>query len=128
LINSSSNGGLAGKEMCVIKTYDNGHTVDIEGIDRHCMCQVPLGTAGAIVKTQLGLAIAIVHNYTLIGQGRTIHSVGQIEAYHHCMYNKSIKVGGLQSIHTVDGYILPLNIHMGLLYLSLRPFTDHSYI
>jgi hypothetical protein len=32
LINSSSNGGLAGKEMHVIKTYDNGRTVDIEGI------------------------------------------------------------------------------------------------
>jgi hypothetical protein len=27
------NGGLAGKEMRVIKTYDNGCTVDIEGID-----------------------------------------------------------------------------------------------
>jgi hypothetical protein len=123
LINSGSNGGLAGKEMHVIKTYDNGHTVDIEGIDQHCMCRIPLGSAGA-VETQLGLGIAIVHNYTLIGQGSTIHSVGQIEAYHHCVHNKSIKVGGLQSIHTFDGYILPLNIHMGLLYLSKRPFTD----
>jgi hypothetical protein len=72
LINGSSNGGLAGKEMHVIKTYDNGHTVDIEGIDQHCMCRVPLGTAGAVVETQLGLAIAIVHNYALIGQGRSI--------------------------------------------------------
>jgi hypothetical protein len=33
LIDVGSNCGLAGKEMCVIKTYDNGHTVDIEGID-----------------------------------------------------------------------------------------------
>jgi hypothetical protein len=38
LIDSGSNGGLAGKEMRVIETYDSGCTVDIEGIDRHCMC------------------------------------------------------------------------------------------
>jgi hypothetical protein len=38
LIDSGSNGSLAGKEMRVIKPYDNGCTVDIEGIDRHCMC------------------------------------------------------------------------------------------
>jgi hypothetical protein len=91
------------------------------------MCQIPLGSAGAGVKTQLGLAIAIVHNYALIGQGRTIHSVGQIEAYHHQVHNKSIKVGGLQSIHTFDGYILPLNIHMGLPYLFMHPFTDEEW-
>jgi hypothetical protein len=127
LIDSGSNGGLAGKEMCIIETYDNGHTVDIEGIDRHCMCQIPLGSAGAVVKTQLGPVIAVVHNYTLIGQGKTIHSVGQIEAYHHCVHDKSIKVGGLQSIHTFDGYILPLNICIGLLYLSMRPFTDEEW-
>jgi hypothetical protein len=33
LIDGGSNGGLAGKEMCVMEMYDNGHTVDIEGID-----------------------------------------------------------------------------------------------
>jgi hypothetical protein len=33
------------------------------------MCQIPLGSAGVVAKTQLGPAIAIVHNYTLIGQG-----------------------------------------------------------
>ena len=42
LIDGGSNGGLAGKEMRVIETYDSGRTVDIEGIDRHQMCQIPL--------------------------------------------------------------------------------------
>ena len=60
LIDGGSNGGLAGQEMRVIETYDNGRTVDIEGIDRHRMCQIPLGSAGAVVKTQLGLAIASI--------------------------------------------------------------------
>jgi hypothetical protein len=39
----------------------------------------------------------------------------------------SIKVGGLQLIHTFDGYILPLNICIGLLYLSMCPFTDEEW-
>jgi hypothetical protein len=43
------------------------------------------------------------------------------------VYDKSIKVGGLQSIHTFEGYILPLNICMGLLYLSMHPFTDEEW-
>jgi hypothetical protein len=127
LIDRGSNGGLAGSQMCVIETYDNGRTVDIEGIDRHCMCRIPLGTAGAVVKTQLGPAIAIAHNYALIGTGKTIHSVGQIEAFNHRVYDKSTRVGGQQSIHTANGYVLPLNIRMGLPYLSMRPFTDDEW-
>ena len=127
LVDGGSNGGLAGSEMRVIETYDNGRTVDIEGIDRHRMCRIPLGSAGAVVKTQLGPAIAIVHNYALIGTGKTIHSVGQIEAFNHRVYDKSTRVGGQQSIHTFDGYILPLNIRMGLPYLSMRPYTDEEW-
>jgi hypothetical protein len=127
LIDRGSNGGLAGSEMRVIETYDNGRTVDIEGIDRHCMCHIPLGTAGAVRKTQLGPAIAIAHNYALIGTGKTIHSVGQIEAFNHRVYDTSTRVGGQQSIHTADGYVLPLNIRTELPYLSMRPFTDDEW-
>jgi hypothetical protein len=46
LINSGSNGGLAGKEMHVTEMYDNGLTVDIEEIDLHHMCQTHLGQLG----------------------------------------------------------------------------------
>ena len=42
LIDGGSNGGLAGEEMRVIDVYDNGRTVDIEGIDRHRMTGIPL--------------------------------------------------------------------------------------
>jgi hypothetical protein len=37
LVDGGSNGGLAGSEMRVIDTHDNGHTVNIEGINRHRM-------------------------------------------------------------------------------------------
>jgi hypothetical protein len=102
LVDGSTNGGIAGNEMRIIKKYDNGRTVDIEGIDRHRMCRIPLGAAGAVVRTQRGPAIAIVHNYALISTGKTIHSVGQMEAFNHRVYDKSTRVGGKQSIHTFD--------------------------
>jgi hypothetical protein len=127
LVDGGSNGGIARSEMCIIEKYDNGRTVDIEGINHHRMCRIPLGAAGAVVRTQHGPAIAIVHNYALIGTGKTIHSVGQMEAFNHRVYDKSTRVGGKQSIHTFDGYILPLNIRMGLPYLSMRPFTDDEW-
>jgi hypothetical protein len=75
--------------MRVIEKYDNGRTVDIEGINQHCMYRIPLGTAGAVVNTQRGPVIAIANNYALIGAGKMIHSVGQLEAFNHRVYDKS---------------------------------------
>jgi hypothetical protein len=91
------------------------------------MCRIPLGSAGAVVNTQRGPVIAIANNYALIGTGKTIHSVGQMEAFNHRVHYKSTRVGGKQSIHTFDGYILPLNIRMGLPYLSMRHFMDEEW-
>ena len=99
--------------MRVIETYDNRRTVDVEGIDRHRITNVRLGTAGAVVTTQLGPAIAICHNYALIGHGATIHSIGQIRAYDHDVNDTPVKVGGEQRIKTREGYVLPLNVHRG---------------
>jgi hypothetical protein len=89
------------------------------------MCQIPLRSAGAIVKTQLGRDC---HCSQLRPHWpRKNHPFCRaIEAYHHQVH-KSIKVGGLQSIHTFDGYILPLNIRMGLPYLSMHLFTDEEW-
>ena len=45
------------------------------------------------------------------------------------MNNKSIKVpGGLQRIKTPDGYVHPLKIKDGLVYVSIiRPYTDKEW-
>src|SRR5207253_2574065 len=38
-----------------------------------------------------------------------------------------VKVGGKQRIETPDGYIIPLNVRNGLLYMTIRPFTDYEW-
>src|SRR5687768_13958122 len=42
------------------------------------------------------------------------------------VYDKSVKVNGKQRSETSDGYIVPLNVWDGLLYMTIRPFTDHE--
>jgi len=127
LVDGGSNGGIAGAEMRVIEIYGNGRTVDVEGIDRHRISNVKLGTAGAVVKTQAGPVIAVCHNYALIGRGTTIHSVGQMRAYDHVVDDTPLKVGGKQRITSREGYVLPLNVRRGLPYLTMRPFTDEEW-
>ena len=40
---------------------------------------------------------------------------------------QSIKFDGTQSITTLDGYVIPLNIQSGLPYMTMRPYTDHEW-
>src|SRR5688572_19799891 len=55
------------------------------------------------------------------------HSCAQMEAHKQTVHDKSTKVGGKQRIETLDGYIIPLNIRSGLLYMSIRPFTNKEW-
>ena len=37
------------------------------------------------------------------------------------------KVGRKQCIEMLNGYVIPLNIQSGLLYMSIRPYTDTEW-
>ncbi len=94
--------------------------VDVRGIDNHRNTNIPIVKAGGVVKTQHGPAIAIPHQYAYTGQGKTIHSLGQLEWYKNNVNDKSINVaGGLQCILTNDGYVIPISIRDGLPYVVL---------
>jgi hypothetical protein len=41
--------------------------------------------------------------------------------------DRSLRAGGTQSISTPEGYMFPLDIIDGLVYLRMRPFTDEEY-
>ncbi len=85
--------------------------VNVRGIDNPQITNIPIVTAGGVIKTQHGPAIAILHQYAYTGQGKTIHSSGQLEWYKNDVNDKSIKVaGGLQCILTNDGYVIPIDI------------------
>ena len=99
-------------------------TVTVRGLDHQEILNVPLVTAGGVVTTSSGDAIAIMHQYAHLTQERTIHSCGQMEynGLHAC--DRSAIAGGKQCIRTQDGHHIPLYIRDGLPYMTIRPFTD----
>jgi hypothetical protein len=92
LIDRSANGGVAGADTRLIdKSLRSAH---IQGIDDHMIKDVPIGTVGAVVNTQRGEVIAIMHQYAYTGKGGTIHSSGQLEWCGNDVNNHSIKIDG----------------------------------
>ena len=127
LVDRGANGGIAGQDVRVIEKIP-GRFINVHGIDNHELTDIPIITAGGVVHTQHGDVIAILHQYAWHGQGKTIHSSGQLESFHNDVNDKSIKVpGGFQRIRTLEGYIMPLNIRSGLPYLPMRPYTDDEW-
>jgi hypothetical protein len=116
LIDRGANGGIAGDDVRIINR--TGRQVDVQGIDNHQIVDIPIVTAEAIVKTQCGEVINILHQYAYTGKGKTIHSSGQLEWYKQEVDDKSIKVGGKQHIKTLDGYVIPLDVKSGLYLMS----------
>jgi hypothetical protein len=53
------NGGIAGDDVWVINR--TGQQVDVKGIDNHQIVDIPIVTAGAIVKSQCGEVIIVMH-------------------------------------------------------------------
>jgi hypothetical protein len=89
---------------------------------------VPIGTVGAVVNTQRGEVIAILHQYAYTGKGGTIHSSSQLEWCGNDINDHSIKIdGGRQRLTTPDGYVIPINVRHGLPYITMRPYTDEEF-
>ena len=83
------------------------------------MPDIPIVTAGGVVNTQKGEVILVMNQYASIRKGKTIHSSGQLESFGATVDDKSIKVGGYQRIITPDGYIIPLQVRNGLVYMDM---------
>jgi hypothetical protein len=126
LIDRGANGGLCGSDMRVI-TCDDTRTINVSGIDNHQLTNLPIVTAGAYMESNCGPVIGIFHQYADIKTGKSIHSSGQLEHYKLDVSDKSIRVGGLQRITTLDNYAFPLDVVDGLVYLQVRPFTDDEW-
>ena len=125
LVDQGANGGIAGSDTRIMDTHPT-RKVDIEGIDKHRLPDIPIVTAGAVVTTQKGDVIAVMNQYASVRTGKTIHSCAQIEAFGHIIDDKSIKVGGKQRLITPDGYVIPLQVCNGLVYMDMRPHTDEE--
>jgi hypothetical protein len=71
-----------------------------------------------------GPVVAILHQYAYYCQGKTIHSSTQIEQYGNHVDDHAPLLGGKLRIVTLEGYVIPLSMHDGLPYLSMRPPND----
>jgi hypothetical protein len=121
-----TNGGVAGSDTCLID--QSLHSVHIQGIDDHMIKDIPIGTVGAVINTQRGDVIAIMHQYVYTGKGGTIHSSGQLKWCGNDVNDRSIKIeGGTQRLTTPDGYIIPIDVRRGLPYIMMWPFTDEEF-
>jgi hypothetical protein len=126
LIDRGANGGVAGSDTWLIDK--SLRSVHIQGIDDHMIKDVPIGTVGAVVNTQHGEVIAIMHQYAYTGKGGTIHSSSQLEWCGNDINDHSIKIdGGRQRLTTPDGYVISIDVRHGLPYITMRPFTDEEF-
>jgi hypothetical protein len=92
LIDCGANGGVAGSDTWLIDK--SLRSVHIQGIDDHMIKDVPIGTVGAVVNTQHGEDIAIMHQYVYTGKDSTIHSSSQLEWCGNDVNDRSIKIDG----------------------------------
>jgi hypothetical protein len=92
LIDRGANGGVAGSDTWL---FDKSLcSVHIQGIDDHMIKDVSIGTVGAVINTQRGEVIAIMHQYAYTGKGGTIHSSGQLKWCGNDVNDHSIKIEG----------------------------------
>ena len=117
LIDRGANGGLAGSDVRILER--TGRTVSVTGIDNHELPGLDIVTCAALLHTNHGKVVLIMHEYAYYGRGNTIHSPGQIEWFQNTCDDKSFHVGGKQVINFLDGYSTPLQGRSGLMYMSL---------
>ena len=125
LVDHGANGDIDGSDVHVI--YKTHCSVDAQGFINHQMVDIPITTVGGVINTQQGKVIAILHQYAYTGLGTSIHSPAQLEWYKNDVNDRSIKVGGLQRITTLEGYVIPLNFVQGLPRMAIRPYTDKEW-
>jgi transposase InsO family protein len=125
LVDRGANGGLAGSD-CRIIAKSPDRFVNIEGIDRHQITNIPIVTCGAYtVSCNNGPVIVVFHQFAGMMRGPTILSSGQLEAHMNNVNDRSRRIDAQgQLITTNDGFKFPLHVRNGLPYLDLRPFTD----
>ena len=96
LVDCGANGGIAGEDVRIISK--TGRHVDVQGIDNHQIVDINIVTAGAVIPTQQGEVIGIIHQYAYTGKGKSIHSSLQLEAFKNDVNDKSIKVMAVCSV------------------------------
>ena len=128
LVDRGANGGLAGSD-CRIISRSADRYVNVEGIDKHQLENIPIVSCGAYaVSRHHGPVILIFHQFAGMMRGPTILSAGQLESYANTVNDRALRIDNNgQRIITNDGFEFPLHVRQGLPYLDMRPYTDHEW-
>ena len=125
LIDRGANGGLAGADMKV--THTTPRKINIVGIDDRELTGLNVVTAATLLDTQKGPIIGVFHEYAHLGKGRSIDAAGKMEWFNCQVDDRSKLIGGSQRIKTSEGYVIPLSIQSGLVYMHfMRIPTYHD--
>ena len=65
-----------------------------------------------------------MNQYAHMAKGRTIHSSAQMEAHGVIVDDRAKSNGDKQCIITHGGYVIPLHVCSGLVYMDMRPPID----
>ena len=87
LIDRGANGGLAGSDVKSLER--TGRTVSVTGIGNHDLPGLDIVTCAALLHTNHGNVVLIMHEYAYYGRGNTIQSPGQIEWFQNTCDDKS---------------------------------------
>ena len=117
LIDRGANGGIAGSDVRILERI--GRTVSVTGIGNNELPGLDIVTCAALLHTNHGKVILIMHEYAYYGRGNTIHSPGQIEWFQNTCDDISFHVGGKQVITFLHGYATLLQCRTGLMYMNL---------
>ena len=74
LIDRGANGGLAGSDVRILER--TGRTVSVTGIDNRELPGLDIVTCAALLNTNHGKVVLMMHEYAYYGRGNTIHSPG----------------------------------------------------
>ena len=120
LIDSGANGGISGDDVMVI-SEDPNKKVDVSGIGNGEIRDAPICTVAGLIETNKGPVIGMFNQYAHSGEGKTIHSVIQMESFGIIVNDrpKELRADG-QKIVTPDGFEINLHIRDGLAYMDMK--------
>jgi hypothetical protein len=122
LIDGGPNGGLSRSDVVIIE--ETLLTADVTGIANNTLQKVLNCIVAGLIQTQHDPIIGIFHQYAHHGTGKTIHSASQLRDFETIVDDTSHCFNGKQRLETLDGYIIPLSISLGLPYMDISPPTS----
>ena len=105
LVDRDANGGLARSDVRIL-SRSSRKCIAI-GVNTHELQGLDVVQDSALVETNHGTVNFIMNEYACFGIGYTIHSSGQIEWFKNSVDDRSVQVGGKQSIALLMAMLFP---------------------